>query len=379
MRIACARARPYRLRLARALATARGPLRAREGVLLELCDDAGHRGVGEAAPLPGFHREDARRCGALLGAFAQRAPGAGDRPLAAWRDEAAARLGDAPAARFAAETALLDLAARRRGRPLAALLAPAPRRAVAVSALLSGSEPADLERAAARAVAAGHRAAKLKLRAGPSSPAWQEELARVAAVRQGLGAGPGLRLDAGAAWGEEEALRAVDALVAFRPAWLEQPLPPGRLPACARLRGRGVPLAADEDVTGPEAARRLVAAGAADVLVLKPAVCGLAGGLVVAEIARRAGLGVVVTDFLDGAVGRAAALHLAAALGELPPCGLGSGALLAEDLAPVPSPRAGGLSAEEPGLGVEPAPGRALPGEPAGEAGAPARGAAPCG
>ena len=52
---------------------------------------------------------------------------------------------------------------------------------------------------------------------------------------------------------------------------MEQPLPVGARGGAAALReATGVPIAADEAVTSPEAAVALVEHGAADVLVVKP-------------------------------------------------------------------------------------------------------------
>src|SRR5262249_40044149 len=73
---------------------------------------------------------------------------------------------------------------------------------------------------------------------------------------------------------------------------------------------------------------------------------------------RGADLRAYVTSGLDGALARAAALALAAALPEpLPACGLATGALLADDLACGPEPKDGELDVSSaPGLGLAPDP-----------------------
>jgi L-alanine-DL-glutamate epimerase-like enolase superfamily enzyme len=90
-------------------------------------------------------------------------------------------------------------------------------------------------------------------------------------------------------------------------------------------------------------------------VVLKPAALGgIARTSGLAAHAREAGVGVVVTSLLDGAVGLHAALHLAATLPEpLRACGLATGDLLEGD--PLAPPRlVGGSLAvpRRPGLGV---------------------------
>jgi L-alanine-DL-glutamate epimerase-like enolase superfamily enzyme len=115
------------------------------------------------------------------------------------------------------------------------------------------------------------------------------------------------------------------------------------------------PIAADEAVGGPEQAARVIAAGAADILVIKPM---MAGGLRRAReiIARTqpAGLRAFVTTTIDAGVGVAAALHLAATLPTPLACGLATGTLLVGDLLVQPIVvRNGAMQLpNQPGLGV---------------------------
>jgi O-succinylbenzoate synthase len=94
------------------------------------------------------------------------------------------------------------------------------------------------------------------------------------------------------------------------------------------------PIAADEDLTDLDAARRILQTGAAQVLILKPMmVGGLQPARQIMKLAQAAGAAVVVTTTLDAGVGTAAALHLAATLPqESPACGLATGTLLTSDL-----------------------------------------------
>jgi L-alanine-DL-glutamate epimerase-like enolase superfamily enzyme len=83
------------------------------------------------------------------------------------------------------------------------------------------------------------------------------------------------------------------------------------------------------------------------VVVLKPMLLG--GVLRALDLARRAlqrGLRVVVTTSLDGAIARAGAAHLAAAvlaLGPQPAAGLATGRLLLDDVCPDPLAPEGGV------------------------------------
>jgi L-alanine-DL-glutamate epimerase-like enolase superfamily enzyme len=266
----------------------------------------------------------------------------------------------ARAARAALDAALHDLAARRRGVSVATLVAARlgtpPRPELEVNALLASEAPEATAREARVAVRQGFRTLKLKLAGSDLA----RGLDRVAAVRGAVGGGVRVRVDANASLDAERAVAAARELARLEVEFLEQPVPAAALDALAWLRARRLlPIAADESAATPGSARRVVAARAADLVVVKPSVLGgIECALDVALLADRAGLGVVVTSALDGAIGLAAARELAAALPvPLPACGLATGALLADDLAHAPAPRAGRIEAGAcPGLGVAPEP-----------------------
>jgi L-alanine-DL-glutamate epimerase-like enolase superfamily enzyme len=296
--------RAYSLRLRAPLWTARGSIERRDGWLLRIRDGDGVCGWGEACPLPGFVDERA-------------------------------------AAAHAYDEAFLDLSARRAGVPLARLLGGS---GAAAEVRVNALDEAD---------AAGCRCVKLKVGAD-----LEAGLQRVATARARLGPAVALRVDANGAWTLQQALQALQALEDLGVELLEQPLAAEDVAGLARLRGRSrVLIAADEAVRDLHAARRLLQAGAADVLVLKPmALGGLLPAAAIAAEAREAGAGVVVTTTLEGAVGRAGAVHLAAAAGSVHLAhGLATGALLLEDIAAGLEPRDGAIRIPEaPGLGVQP-------------------------
>lgn len=326
------------LRFAQPAHTARGVFTERPGVILELRDADGLAGYGEAAPWPGFGMETCEESlGALRGvARLLRGP---DLEPAEWTASLAAHLQSTPAARAALEGALWDLAARRAQRPLAQVLSarcvrggwPALER-VAASVLLMEDSPDALRAEAVRVREAGFRAAKLKLGASPIA----EDVARATAARDGLGPAIQLRGDANGAWSERQAHEALEALASCGFAYVEQPLPPDAIEAMARLRrSAAVRIAADESVASPAGAARVIDTGAADVVVLKPAMLGgPAQALAIAARARRAGCTVVFTHAFESAVGAHHVLHCAAAWGDPSVMhGVGTEGLFVDDVA----------------------------------------------
>jgi o-succinylbenzoate synthase len=337
MRIARTRLVPSRLELVRPLKTARATYTAREGFLVRLEDESGHIGQGEAMPLPEFGTESLETCERVLTGLLKGAGGQTFSERFEAIQEVLSNLAQgqvAPAARHAVELAWLDLLAQRQQVPLHRLLHPAAREEVQVNALLTSSELEALAEESRRAVAEGFRTLKLKVAGRPLA----EDEARVRAVREAVGQGVSLRLDANGGWSEQEAAHALERLAPYRPELCEQPVAAEELPALARLQLKAAfPLAADEALVSPESIPAILGSAsgmpAVRVLVLKPMVLG--GLLPALRIARQAadvGVEAFVTSSLDGVVSRAGAAHLAAALpsGRLA-SGLGVGKLFVRE------------------------------------------------
>ncbi len=350
----------FRLSLREPLVTAAGQIEDRDGVLVRLYGSDGSIGAGEATPIPGFGTESAGESWETLLALAPQLAGEDVRDLDAILDGIEAAAPRAPCARAALDMALHDAVARSRGRSVGRWLAERGgrrgRRTVRVSALLGARDPARLAAEAVRAVAAGYGTLKVKVAGGRLD----DDVARVAALREAAGRRVRLRLDANGGWKEEQAREALARLAPFGIELVEQPVDANDLSALARLRaGSPVRVAADESAAGPARAERVVALRAADAICVKlGAMGGIRAALRIAQSAAAEGIAVFVTSGLDGAVARAAALQLAAALpGRLPACGLATGALLRDDLAAPEEPLRGALAAARgAGLGVRPEP-----------------------
>lgn len=340
----------FRLPLRAPFRTAWGTFTHREGIVLRLCTDAGVVGLGEASPHPALGPGAVREVEETLECLAPRLLGLRVECL-----EPSPSPDIPPALACALDTAVLDALARARGVSVARLLSESVRASVPVNATIAAESDNGAATEAAAAREAGFRCVKLKVGMARSL---EDERRKVAAVRAALGPEIALRLDANGAWDAERAACAIRSLAEFDLELVEQPVAPGDLEGMARVRAAcGVPIAADEDVTGAAAARLVLEAGAADCLVLKPMVVGgLRAALGITEVARRAGASVIVTTTVDAGVGTAAALHLAAILpAEGPAHGLATGALLALDIVAMPIAAHDGRMAvpEGPGLGVE--------------------------
>ena len=208
---------------------------------------------------------------------------------------------------------------------------PAPRR---TSIPVNVTVPAVGPEQAAKIVraSAGCRTAKVKV-AEPGH-AEADDLARVEAVRDALGPGGQVRVDANGGWDVDTAVRMVRLLDRFALEYVEQPCRTVEELAAVRRRV-DVPVAADESIRRAEDPLRVARLAAADIAVLK--VQPLGGVAACLRIAEQIGLPVVVSSALESSVGIAAGIALAAALPALPyACGLATLQLLSGDVTSAP-------------------------------------------
>ncbi|HEY1286535.1 MAG TPA: mandelate racemase/muconate lactonizing enzyme family protein [Solirubrobacterales bacterium] len=290
MKLASVEVIPYALPFRDPYVTAAGTLSRREMVLLRLRDEDGVVGLGEAVPL-------SLRGGAAMSRVVEDLTA-----LERW-----ASIGEAglttdpdlcPPARCAALTALLDLRGRRAHREGAASsAAPAP---VRCNATLAAGEPRAVAAEAERWAGDGFSTFKLKLGAG-------RDVEQVRAVREALGSGARIRVDANAAWDVETAKRTLAELEPLDIELAEQPVP--SIEEAAAVAGStSIPLAADESV-----ASRAEAEAAAGAFALTGVKLSKVGGpeaaIEIAEV-----MPAYVSSALDGPVGIAAAAQVASTL-----------------------------------------------------------------
>ncbi|WP_282946086.1 o-succinylbenzoate synthase [Cellulomonas endometrii] len=190
--------------------------------------------------------------------------------------------------------------------------------------------------AARRIVLASGGCTTAKVKVAEPGQGAAEEADRLAAVRDALGPGGAIRIDANAAWDVDTAvdrLRVLDR-AARGLEYAEQPVASVR--DLARLRrSTPVPIAADESIRRAEDPLAVVRAEAADIVVLK--VQPLGGVRACLALAEQVGLPVVVSSALESSVGLAAGVALAAALPDLPyACGLATAQLFTDDVVDAP-------------------------------------------
>lgn len=303
----------------------------------------GYIGLGESAPLEGFGMESLAETEKTLRLF--------QRSLMTGKINAKIQtVGDienllatcdrTPAAKHGLELALLNLLAQVQNISLSQLLVNwgklvVPVNAVMMNAVIGAIAPELAATAARKYIEQGYRCLKIKV----GTEDFGSDLRRVAAVRSQvdqLDPHIQIRLDVNQAWSVCEAianLKQLEQLEYLQIEYVEQPVAASDLLGMAQVRrSQSIPIAADESVNSLAQLQKVIEAEAADIIILKPmALGGILTAYHGAAIALNAGLDVVVTTTLDGAIARQAAFALAAALPIKRACGLATGHLLAED------------------------------------------------
>lgn len=209
------------------------------------------------------------------------------------------------------EIALWDIAGKRAGLPLARLLGGGGRTEMdAYASLLPYNDPDLVRRNVEAACGRGYRTIKLHEVTAPNVGA-AAEVTRAAGVR--------LMTDVNCLWSVPAALEMADAFRPYDLLWFEEPVwPPEDAHGLARVRQKGIPIAAGENTAGLFGFKALVEAGAIDIA--QPSVTKVGG---VHEMLRVITYceahGVTVTPhspyFGPGFI---ATLHIVAALSERP-------------------------------------------------------------
>ncbi|MBL3598851.1 MAG: o-succinylbenzoate synthase [gamma proteobacterium endosymbiont of Lamellibrachia anaximandri] len=307
MHIRSGRLIPYSLPLRQQWQSSMGGFCERKGWLIELSCNNGAKGYGDCAPLQAAGTEPPEIAKQWL--KEQLSATEGKSPSELLR-RCTAGTSQTPAARFALETALLDLFAQSEQVTLRHWInAKAPDH-VLVNAVI-GTLNDSVEKRAFRKIEQGFTTLKLKV--GVKSP--QDELAQLHGLAQQLTEKIRLRLDANQAWSSKDAEYFIDGIRGLPIDSLEEPLREADLKLLAKLQNRAdCSLALDESLAQLHI-DRLLAHPPVKRFILKPMVIGsLLSTKKLAESAANASMECVVTTTVDSAVGVLATAQLAAAI-----------------------------------------------------------------
>ncbi|MEA3342205.1 MAG: dipeptide epimerase [Chloroflexota bacterium] len=354
MRIERIEVTPLNLTPQVALTVAYGSYPVLEYALLKLYTDAGHVGLGEAAPDPEVTGETQESVIQALRTLA---------PLLEGRDpfdiEAILRAADEavpgyPAALAAVDMALYDLMGKALGVPVYKLLGGKVRDGMRLYPVIPMNDPQTMAAMAAQFAGMGYEVLKPKLGSDPET-----DEARLAAISEAVGPGARLRPDVNQGWGDADtAIGAIERLRRFNIEWVEQPVAARDLAGLAAVKAAvDVPIMADESCHTPADALAIARQEAADIINIKLMKCGgIYRAMQILAIAEAAGLPCIVGSMGESSIGSAAGMHLVAAKAGIVACELIGPLFLQGDPATGYDADVGAGWArvsEKPGLGVK--------------------------
>lgn len=255
----------------------------------------------------------------------------------------------------AVNVALHDLHAKTLGVPVTDLLGGRLNESIPVIGPVIGiMTPDEMAKQAAEEVAQGFGAIKIKI--GETSDI---DIRRIAAVREAIGDGVMLRVDANDHYQPVDAIRLIRAVERYDLEHVEQPVSRGDLLGMAEVRrGVGVPIMTDDTVATPQDAMNVIRLGVADRAKVKVTKHGLDGARLIIGMLESAGLTCVLGHVFEMGLAAVAEAHMAAAgsnlathheIGSLRPMGV-TADVITDDLRPEP----GFVRIPEgPGLGVQ--------------------------
>ena len=154
-----------------------------------------------------------------------------------------------------------------------------------------------------------------KVKVGEPGQTTEDDLSRVAAVKEALGDGTSIRLDANGAWSVEQTIQMATKLCGVTIDCIEQPVATIEDMRAVKLplNELGIRLAADEILRKTHQVDALLTGDICDVVIVKPSpLGGYSRSRAIAEKALDAGLDVVVSSAVETSVGLSHAASLAA-------------------------------------------------------------------
>lgn len=279
-------------------------------VLVTIRTDEGITGLGEATVMPGWSGETPEgACAVIERYFAPELIGQNPFDLESLMHALDRGVVENFFAKAAIEMALLDIQGKKLDVPVYDLLGGRCRdTAIPVKFVVAAIEPDIAVRNAQRMVETGFSTIKIKVGRDPEA-----DVARVRRVRDALGDGIRLTVDANGGWTVGDAITTIRRLEPYNLVFVEQPVHRKDIRGMARVRASvGVPIMADESIFSVADALEVIRMDAADIISVYP---GKNGGILrsrlIAQMAEAAGKPCHIGSNLELEVGSAAMAHLA--------------------------------------------------------------------
>jgi L-alanine-DL-glutamate epimerase-like enolase superfamily enzyme len=317
MKITRIEAIPVRVPLKKGMSTktAHGEHVVSEYAIVRVFTDDGLIGLGEATVAPRWTGETSASCVATIDQLIGPAlVGADPLDITRARQTIDLVVKQNPFTKAAVEMALWDLLGKATNSPIYRLLGGKVREEAPIKMVIGAFESDRVRSLAEQFLTWGLKCLKVKVGLVPD-----EDVARVALVREIAGPDIPITVDANCGWNVTSAKQTLARLERLGVIVAEQPIAPDDPEALAWLRTQTtIPIMADESVFTLADAFRLAKHRAVDVLAIYPGKHGgIAGAVEICHVAKAAGMRCAIGSNLELGIGTAAMLHVAMAMPEV--------------------------------------------------------------
>ena len=282
----------------------------REGLIIELMDENGHCGFGDAAPFPGLHKETLKDIIAEISDQINEILVFRYDPLIDIFSNLKPLLKNLPSLNFAMEWAIVDLIAKSKNIVAAKLFNSNPKFTIPLNALLTGNSKGVLAQAETLK-SKKYKAIKLKVATRPLD----EEINLVLKLNDIFEGNMALRLDANQTWSREQATTFGKAVHAANIEYIEEPFSRPDLFA-GFFYETGLQYAFDETLS-QNIFKEIKSFAGLDAIVLKPSVIGrLSETQNWVKWAEQKKVKTVFSSVFESGIGLRAIANLTAAWGE---------------------------------------------------------------
>jgi L-alanine-DL-glutamate epimerase-like enolase superfamily enzyme len=306
-----------------------GPINDVQNVIVIIRTKDGCAGYGECSPYMTINGESVDTCFVVGQYFAQVLKG---KDALAIED----RIADMDkviyansSIKSAFDIALHDIAAQHAGLPIYQFLGGANNKILETDMTVSIGEPEKMKADAVKFKEQGFPAIKVKLGEG-----LEKDLARIKAIREGIGMDHPLRIDANQGWQTaDNAIAVLQALGQFNIEHCEEPILRWRFMELNKVsEASPIPIMADESCGDEHDAERLIQLKACAMFNIKLGKSsGFNKGLQIANLGAAAGMHMQVGGFMESRLGMTAAAHLALANDHIHHCDFDTPLMFTED------------------------------------------------
>jgi L-Ala-D/L-Glu epimerase len=286
-----------------------GPIHQVENIVVIIHTKEGLKGYGECSPYMTINGESIDTCFIVGQYFAKLLKGANALDPVACLQKMDGIIYANTSIKSAFDMALHDIGAQFAGLPLYEFLGGVKNKVLQTDMTVSIGDPGKMKEDAIKFQQAGFPAIKIKL-----GESLEKDVARIKAIRDGVGYQIPLRIDANQGWkNADNAIAVLNALAPYGIEHCEEPIPRWQFMDLATVSAQSpIPIMADESCGDDHDAERLIQLNACPMFNLK---LGKSSGFVRAtrmiDLAAKAGIELQIGGFMESRLGMTAAAHLA--------------------------------------------------------------------